>query len=71
VAFEELCQWEQSSDYYGSRRGSAGREQEKEERYGQIMDLIAEGLTYEQIAQRLGYSSRSCVSKFLNRYRKE
>ena len=71
VAFEELCQWEQSSEYYGSRRGSVGREQEKEERYGQIMDLIAEGLTYEQIAQRLGYGNRSSVANFLNRYRKE
>ena len=71
VAFEELCQWEQSSDYYGSRRGSAGREQEKEERYGQIMDLIAEGLTYEQIAHRLGYSSKACIATFLSRYRRE
>jgi hypothetical protein len=68
VAFEELCQWEQSSDYYGSRRGSAGREQEKEERYGQIMDLIAEGLTYEQIAHRLGYRGRGGVGNFLKRY---
>ncbi len=68
VEFEELCQWEQSGDYYATRRGSASREQEKEGRYGQIMDLIAEGLTYEQIAHRLGYRDKSSISKFMSRY---
>ena len=40
---------------------------EREDKYGRVMDLLAEGKSYKEIAEILGYKSKSSVTKLVRK----
>lgn len=64
VDFDELCHLDQSGEVSVV---NDSRKVDEQARYEAVMDMLAEGMTYQQIADSLGLRSRSSVHRIIHR----